>query len=117
MVTRAREAILAAAAHIEAHPEQWDFMECGIPKEHTCGTPGCALGWIGFFLKYNDKGGEIDSIRNLDDVSLFMDSVYQTQFYDRMNRLSNASPGPDWTSDATKAANTLRLYARSWHPV
>jgi hypothetical protein len=42
-----REAILKAAHHVEMNPRDWDFY-AGVPS--GCGTPGCAVGWVAFFL-------------------------------------------------------------------
>ena len=45
-MTTVYEAIMLAADHIERNPADFNFMSIGIPD---CGTPGCALGWIGSF--------------------------------------------------------------------
>jgi hypothetical protein len=42
-----RAAILKAADTIERDGDLWNFGEVLVPD---CGTPGCALGWIGFHL-------------------------------------------------------------------
>ena len=44
-----REAILAAADHIETYPKKFSFASVEVPSRRSCGTPGCALGWIGHF--------------------------------------------------------------------
>jgi hypothetical protein len=41
-------AIMKAADQVETHPESFDFWVNDIPER--CGSPGCALGWIGFYL-------------------------------------------------------------------
>ena len=42
------DAIMAAAAHIEAVPTSFNFMNSDLP-EKRCGSPSCAVGWVGFF--------------------------------------------------------------------
>jgi hypothetical protein len=43
------DAIMKAAHYIELNPQQWKFRNIQIPM-NECGTSGCALGWIGYFL-------------------------------------------------------------------
>lgn len=44
----ARESMLAAAAHIEQHPDQFYFYESKVPS-NARSEQACALGWTGHF--------------------------------------------------------------------
>lgn len=48
-MSTAREAILQAAAHIEQHPESYDFLVTEVPTKESR-QRACVLGWIGHFL-------------------------------------------------------------------
>ncbi len=100
-----REAILKAADHIEAYPQWFDYNPVIVPSR-SCGTPGCALGWIGFFMGLGKK--------SVADVAFRMDLLGGSmEFYDGMNKV-NKSAG--WISNAEKCAKALRLYADKYHP-
>lgn len=107
-----RQAILNAADHIEQRPRDFDFMRCAVPAD--CGTPGCALGWIGHFL---GMGGadfkDVNARLGLETDEL----MGARQFYDRMDALNNANPGEmEWTDSSRICAKVLRLYADAHHP-
>ena len=60
------EAIVKAAWAIENHPQEFDFNSQVYPPGPGCGTPGCALGWIGTFLGKTGRGiyrGEVRPAR------------------------------------------------------
>jgi hypothetical protein len=95
-----REAILKAAGHIEANPEQFNYYLCRVPE---CGTPGCAIGWIGHFAGC-DRGKSIYRVEEVTGVSNF-------KFYMRMSEISR-----DWKRDGEACAEVLRLYADKYHP-
>lgn len=105
------ESILAAADQIEAHPEVFDFETTGIP--HACGSPGCALGWIGFFYGAR-RCTESDGYSGVGAVArIVLGLPSGGKFYDRMSdlQLGDAS----WTESADECARCLRLYAEKHH--
>ena len=104
-----REAILKAADYIEVHPAEFNFMSISIPKG-GCGTPGCALGWIGHFA--NIRSG-IDKA-----AKKALGLADQVDFYRRMDiMLCGSYPGPTtWRQDPKECARALRLYADRFHP-
>lgn len=109
------EAILLAADHIERNPQDFNFGAIYIP--HGCGSPGCALGWVGFHLGItNDtidaSDGWLDRIQ-LTAHRLGCDSEYKPHmFYSRMDALCGSS---NWQRNASLCAATLRLYAAKYH--
>ena len=82
-MTTIREAILKAADHIERNPREFNFSSTSIPSERGCGTPGCALGWIGYFGSVSGPFHEACSVIQL-PVRLF-DGEFQ--FYSRMDEV------------------------------
>src|SRR5438552_2834077 len=113
------QAILRAADHIQRHPQLFDFERTRVPR--NCHTPGCALGWIGFFagrtqarvramlgLSFLHRG---IAIVTLDAGSDPIITVTALEFYERMDRLAACN----WRRDAIQCANALRLYAATYH--
>lgn len=97
-------AIMKAADTIERYPDSFSFGSCTVPKGHDCGTPGCALGWIAFYLGH-ERGSRIVEI----DAAINR----RSEFYDAMKQLS---PGyASWIGNAATCAKTLRLYAAKYH--
>lgn len=45
--TKVKAAMLAAAAHIEARPEEYEFTSWSVPDAGEC---GCMWGWTGLYL-------------------------------------------------------------------
>lgn len=108
-----RQAILKAADHIEATPNDFDFSASGIP--HACGTPGCALGWIGHFLGLADKNAWHVSYTKASGAL----GVGHYEFYTRMTEVEGGGPNWEvgqWPLNAPACARTLRLYADKYHP-
>jgi len=103
-----RDAIMAAADHIEKYPEEFDFSQVDIPDHPHCGTPGCALGWIGTFAEVH--GWDIS--RGVLPLSVL--GIRDSDFYDRMHRISKRF-APHWSADAAECARCLREYARIYH--
>ena len=91
----AYEATLATAKLFEQRPELFRFSETNIPD---CGTPGCAIGYIGYFMGHT---GCISGEKTI--------GVDSGEFYDRMRPLA-----PFWIIDATTCARGLRLYAEKY---
>ena len=102
-----REAILKAADHIERFPLQFNYWSHDRPD--GCGTPGCALGWIGVFA----------GVANTDvaDTCAYIDAVEEKTgisalpFYYAMADLVFG-----WNEDGISCAMALRLYADKYHP-
>jgi hypothetical protein len=97
-----RDAILKAADHIERHPTDFSFNKIFVP---SCGTPGCALGWICAFAGISAG----DSIW-YERIPGFVQ--HSSVFYSRMNDLV----GHAWKRDAAVCARGMRLYADKYHP-
>lgn len=96
-----RNAILQAADHIEQHPECFDFMVIAVPD--NCGTPGCALGWIGFFAQLGvGRHSEV-----ADEMQ-----IHSCDFYDRMDKFV----GTKWVESPALCAKGLRSYADEFYP-
>ena len=104
-----RKAILKAADSIEKHEDQYRFGSIDIPD--GCGTPGCALGWIGHHLGWKEE--EYVDGDFFDSISKVLGIEHHNRFYDRMDDI-----GPEffalWTPQ--EAADGLRKYADVWHP-
>lgn len=97
-----REAILKAADHIEANPGLFNFEYITVPG---CGSPGCALGWIGAF--YGIQADETICRMSVDVMGI--DSL---EFYGRMREIARGN----WRETAAGCAANLRLYANKYHP-
>lgn len=104
-----RTAILEAADYIEANPNYFDFMSVWTPKEHTCGSPGCAIGWINHFA--NNRIGK--TIGCSEEVNAVL-GVTPDKFYKRMDGFLMFSS--DWRYNAKYCARRLRRYANKFHP-
>jgi hypothetical protein len=103
-------AIMAAANRIEAYPEKFDFWNNDIPQ--SCGSPGCALGWIGFYLGLRDKRSHAQSV-----VSRVL-GTDAASFYQSLTDLCGDRSwfGPaDWKKNPAVCAKVLRLYAEEYH--
>ena len=98
-----REAILKTADLIERDPGMWNYDYPFIPP---CGSPGCALGFIGMFMGYQD--GDCVGIVSRDVLG-----VGELEFYGRMNALEQ---GCDWMKFPHIAVDCLRHYADTYHP-
>lgn len=99
----AYEATMKAADHIERNPQLFNFS-CAIVPD--CGTPGCALGWIGYFMGI--EGGR--SIGNaIDKLGM---SDHGKQFYDRMWWVTGKNEC--WRDSPQMVAEKLRLYAAKY---
>jgi hypothetical protein len=121
-----REAMFAAADHIETHPKEFDFNAIGVPD--GCGTPGCALGWIAHFMGYPPSTlgfGFVGDQMDLPSEPLIAgfeigDENHYTcrtfAFYNRMDRVADETPSYQWAFEAGACARTLRRYADRWHP-
>jgi hypothetical protein len=111
-----RDAILKAADHIEQNPRQFNFGSIKIPRKSDCGTPGCALGWIGFFGGLTWKESDYDSewcvLRASNELLGHDDQMHSSSvFYDKMGALVSG-----WKDSAPRCAAALRLYADKYHP-
>lgn len=107
-----RQAILKAADHIEKNPYLFRYSEISVPDD--CGTPGCALGWIGCFMGgnyYEDDRGQKICFPSVSAVARKDLGLLAPAFYERMINLA-----PGWTCSAEECARGLRLYADKYHP-
>lgn len=95
------EAIMKAAHTLESDPRLWDWWSGFVPA--SCGTPGCALGWIGFHLGQKKGAGFYSQ------EAIGVDSF---EFYQRMRQIS---PEGAWKKSGKTAAAALRLYAEKYH--
>ncbi len=102
-----RQAILKAANHIESNPERFDYGSCGIPEHETCGTPGCAVGWVAFFAGQKECNEPMNAI-----CARTLGIDFWNTFIRRMDTLDDQS----WRFTASQCAKHLRLYADKYHP-
>jgi hypothetical protein len=109
-----RQAILLAADSIEQNPKMFNYASCYRP-DFDCGTPGCALGWIGLHagIAVNADGGRQGKfVKTLDAVAdLTTGDNHACTFYERMSAISSG-----WKCDAADCAAALRKYADKYHP-
>ena len=123
------DAIMKAADMVESNPDKFNFNATRVPDD--CGSPGCALGWIGHFagrpakLRYEGYYGFSDVA--ISTLGLAADASWATDiFYDRMDVLLSAQTGKGykvggklhdtaWRYDASVCASALRLYAVKYH--
>jgi len=109
-----REAILKAADSIEQYPDLFNFSSCSVPNAE-CGTPGCALGWIGLhagMAVYTKRDHTNRFMNSLDGVAnLTTGDNDAFTFYSRMGKIG----GPKWGHSAASCAATLRKYADKYH--
>jgi hypothetical protein len=106
-----REAILKAADQIEGNPALFSFMR-GRPVD--CRSPGCALGWVGFYASkscFYDYRETAHMILKVPGHFGYGTGTSHYNFYDRMGALDD-----DWRHDAAACARALRLYADKYHP-
>lgn len=99
------QAIMSAASHIERNPSDFDFFQIVTPNH--CGTPACALGWIGFYL--GERG---DHRACLPSLGFTADADGAFDFYARMCDLAGEV---NWRKDAAIVSRILRLYAEKYH--
>lgn len=97
------QAVLIAANHIEKNPDDFRFQRYQAPDR--CGSPGCALGWIGFFGHLGRDAGEVGNA---------LCEEGDGQFYDRMSSLTRKEErddGVSWRRSAALCAKGMRRYA------
>lgn len=129
----AHQAFMLAADHIEGNPKEFNFASRRQPSALDCGTPGCALGWIGYFMHtdpkpvviddrlysyfdYNQIGERCGFVR-ASWVGLTRPEDFEEVFYGRMDELHANRGGLDWRESAQVCADMLRKYAETYHPV
>lgn len=111
------DAIMKAADQIEEAPASFNFMSTRIPDR--CGSPGCALGWIGLFAG-RPKGVQWWSFAAVATHVLGLPD--STDFYHRMDDLTPfvrrlTGESWQWRDNAKDCARNLRLYANKYHAV
>lgn len=117
-MSKAREAFLQAAAHIEAHPEQYNFYKHHIPKTiHD--AQACLLGWAGYFYDAERWSG-LNTVSPIHNFSREVLGHEPTIFYERLRYISplfslieQRAGAKDWANDSKIAANTLREFAET----
>lgn len=102
-----REAILKAADWIQQHPKDFQFSSCDIP---SCGTPGCAIGWIVAFSGFK-PGKEWNAGLAEKALGIFNNGDADEEFYNRMDKINER-----WLYHPSECAETMRLYADKYHP-
>ena len=104
-------AILAAADQVEKNPSSFDFYESNIPilteSPPYCGSIGCALGWIGYFMGYKRWQQLKEVARALTNEP----GCPETNVYCNLDAIDNT-----WRRDGLTCARTLRIYAKRFAP-
>lgn len=106
-----RQAILRAADQIERNPDTFNFLSTDVPG--SCGTPGCALGWIGHFMGRKGVFNEVCDVMTLSVLGSVTGDRGEFDFYRRMDALHGFAV---WRDSAAKCASAMRLYADKYHP-
>lgn len=110
------DAIMKAADHIERHPEEFEFMETRVPR--SCGSPGCAIGWIGHFAK--TKPARLFGLvperpeyagKSIGVVCRQVIGVGGRSFYRRLDATGHRG----WQENPDACAKALRAYAQKYH--
>jgi hypothetical protein len=101
-MTTIYEAIMKAADTLDKDPKMWFWRNINVP---ACGTPACALGWIGHHLGHA-PGNLITRVCPILNIEMPGD------FYHRMDQLGVTMN--TWTPPSEVAAG-LRLYAAKYH--
>ena len=104
-----RTAIMKAAGSIEQNPDIFSFGSIKCP-DPDCGTPGCAIGWMGFHMGMEGLSSmelftRVNSSLGINGIGI--------EFYGRMDAVFG---GHKWKHSATNCAKALRLYADKFHP-
>lgn len=97
-----RSAILRTAELFEREPGMFMFHNCDIPG---CGTPACALGWIGAYLGI--RAGE-----GIFLASEAMGHADTGRFYSDMWTISPSG----WRTTPQVLVKNLRAYADKFYP-
>lgn len=93
-----------AADLIEEDPGKFMFTEGMVPQnDDACGSPSCALGWIGFFAGMRNTRQRVEWSGSVAEAI----GVEETTFYHQMTGLV----GLNWYDSAAVCAKGLRLYA------
>jgi len=101
-----RQAILKAANSIEQYPELFHFSSIDNP-DISCGTSGCALGWVRLHLHGQKETQTISETAKELGINT---AIPEFIFYDRMKSFDVS-----WRRNAKTCAITLRLYADKYH--
>jgi hypothetical protein len=103
-----RDAILKAAAHLEANPGALSFMQGSVPKHYTYLKMGaaCPLAWIGEFSTENWANHAEVAVKGM--------SIFPQQFYDRMTAITGSAS--KWMYNQAGCAKALRRYADKYYP-
>lgn len=106
------QAIIATAQLFEQRPERYEFRSIEIPAPGpACGSTGCAIGWIAYFLGYPP---DPNTTRNFDNTAeLITGEEYEADevFYRQLDQV-RCYPSANWRNEASACAETLREYAK-----
>lgn len=107
-----RQALLAAADHIEANPQAYCFNNSAKPD---CGSLGCLMGWVGVFAEVKDKNKRDRAAPG------YANQVAQkvlglTSWAHFVSLGSELGAFFNYTQDSKQAAGMLRAYADKYHP-
>lgn len=108
--TQIRTAILRAADHIARNPNDFNWKSVHVGG---CGTPACAVGWIGAFLGIPATGKYPNGApykENIETVAKAV-GVHNMDFYRRMRGIDK-----DWRTEHARIAPALRAYADKYFP-
>jgi hypothetical protein len=111
------DAFLAAADHIESHPERFEFLCSLTPMGlNVC---GCAIGWVGYFSERfratefaPGYGAPVEAVASVLFGIGYNDKMDEIEFYVRMEKLCGSNA---WKTNARLCAKTLRAYAALYH--
>jgi hypothetical protein len=117
-------AIMKAADSIRDNPGLFGFMQIGRP-DPDCGSPGCAIGWIGYHMGFTTDGwytgvdggkyqSFTDGLAAVAEAICPFDgyTVPDMRFYNRMDEINSK-----WRANAYECSKTLRGYATQYHPI
>lgn len=104
-----RQAIFKAADSIERHPTLFNFSSIEKPNHH-CGTPGCAIGWIGYYTEGSARDPHDFFLKVMKRLGL---RGLGAEFYHRMDSIDGSN---FWRRRSDVCAATLRKYADKYHP-
>lgn len=107
-----RQALLAAADHIEAKPQAYCFRNSNKPD---CGSPGCLMGWVGFFAEVKDKDNRDWAAPGYAN-QVAQEVLGLTSWSHFTNLGSQLGAFSNHTQDSKQAAGMLRAYADKYHP-
>lgn len=108
------DACMLAADQIEKHPDGYSFASVKIPWGRDCGSPGCALGWIGCFLGLTSRMGLFDDRANDTHCIMRTEEVIGIGSIDFYRWMDRQPAIPRWRWNPQQCAAGLRLFAKQF---